>query len=68
MNEPKVQRALTPQWAQFMAMAESIKYGSLEKIEVRDGKPRFVRLVYDMNLDDSEDLKKKFDELRTLPL
>ena len=68
MNEIKVQRAILPQWDRFIAVAESIKYGSLEKIEFRDGKPRFMRLVYDLSFDDLEDLKKKFDELKTLPL
>ena len=68
MTEPNIQRAIAPQWDRFMAVAESIKYGSLEKIEFRDGKPRFVRLVYDLSFDDLADLKKKFDELKTLPL
>lgn len=63
-----VQRELPIEWDKFMDVAKSIKYGSLEKIEFRDGKPRFVRLVYDLSFDDLDDLKKKFDELRTLPL
>jgi hypothetical protein len=58
-----VQRELPIEWDKFIEVAKS-----LEKIEFRDGKPKFVRLVYDLSFDDLDDLKKKFDELRTLPL
>lgn len=63
-----IQKMIPAQWDRFIEIAKSIKYGSLEKIEFRDGKPKFVRLVYDLSFDDLDDLKKKFDELRTLPL
>jgi len=67
-SDKMIQRALPIEWDRFMEVAKSIKYGSIENIQFRDGKPKFVRLVYDLSFDDLDDLKKKFDELRTLPL
>lgn len=55
-------------WAFFQKIAETIHYGRIDHIEIRDNQPRFVRVSYDLKFDDAEDLKRKLDELRTLPI
>lgn len=67
-NKTRVMREVPIQWDWFIRIAETIHYGKVEKIEFRDKKPKFVRLTYDLDFENPEDLKKKLDELRTLPL
>ena len=67
-SDKMVNRTIPEQWDKFIAVAATLSYGRIEQIEFRDKKPRFVRLVYDLNFDDLQDLQKKFEELRTLPL
>jgi hypothetical protein len=67
-ENPKIQRELSPAWDIFIKLAETIHFGRLEQMEFRGKQPRFVRLTYDLNFDDVEDLQKKLDELRTIPL
>lgn len=55
-------------WETFRKIAETIHYGRIDHIEIRENLPRFVRVSYDLKFDDAEDLRKKLEELRTLPL
>jgi hypothetical protein len=64
----RVLRELPAKWDWFIKIAESIHYGRIEKIEFREKQPRFVRLVYDLNFENEEDLKKKLEELKTIAL
>lgn len=67
-QEKTVNRNIAPQWDKFIAIASTLCYGRIEQIEFRDKRPKFVRLVYDLNFEDLDDLRKKFDELRTIPM
>ncbi len=68
-EQEKLYRAeISARWVWFMKIAETIHFGRFEQIEFRNNRPRFVRLVYDLNFEDVEDLAKKLEELRTLPI
>ncbi len=67
-NQPRVSREVPQQWDWFIRLAETIHYGTIDKIEFREKKPKFVRLNYDLDLEDIDKLKKVLDEFRTISL
>lgn len=56
-----------PEWAAFIAFAQTLHYGRMESMEFRGKRPRFVRLVYDLNFENLADLNRKLEELHALP-
>lgn len=67
-KKTRVLKEITAQEDVFLTITKSIKYGSIEKIEMREGTIRRFRLAYEINLDDLDDVRKKLDELRSFPL
>ncbi len=67
-KKTRVLREISAEEEHFLLIANSIKYGSIEKIEMREGIIRRFKIAYDINLDDLPDVKKKLDELRSIPL
>ena len=64
----KILRQISPEDDQLLVIIKSVKFGSVEKIEINNGAIRRFRLSYDINLDDLDDVQKKLAELRSLPL
>jgi hypothetical protein len=69
-NDKKIRilREIREDEDRFLLIMRSIKYGTIDKVEIREGTIKRFRLSYDINLDDLDDVKKKFDELKSIPL
>lgn len=64
----RILREISPAADRFLTIAGSIKYGTIEKIEIREGEIKRFRISYDINLDDLDDVRKKLEELKSIPL
>lgn len=64
----RILREISPEQDRFLQIADSIKYGAIEKLEIREGIIRRFRIAYDINLDDLGDVRKKLEELKSIPL
>ena len=66
--QQKITRSVTPAQEKFLRILESIKYGRIENITIRDNAPRKFELVYQIDLDNLQDLKAKLEELSSISL
>ena len=67
-NKARILREISAEDDQFLTILKSVKFGQVEKIEMREGAIRRFRLSYDINLDDLDDVMKKLEELKSIPL
>jgi hypothetical protein len=67
MSEPqKVLRQVTIDQEKILKVLDSLRYGSIENIKIKDGQVRRMEIRIILDFDDPESFTKTLDELRTI--